>query len=140
MNVHATLRKRLRYAVDLDPRSSKTIAMRAGYSEGYLSGLINGHNNGNPTIGAVWALAGELGVDPLWLLGSDQHAAPERRPYEGHIAPRKLSPEVWQLVDQLRANGVNWHDVCRRLKADLGLVVHHSSLRRAWREKEACKD
>lgn len=139
MSIHDTFVKRMRYAVDMDPRSSKTIARRAGYSEGYLSALTGrGSAKGrNPTIGAVWALAGELGVHPLWLLGSDLHAGPERRTDQPvTVAPKKLPPEVWPLVEAMRAEGEVWPDIARRVRRDFGFIVHHASLRRAWSHRQ----
>ena len=73
MTVHATLHKRLREALDASDLNLKTIAHRAGYSSGYITSLAPRSKHmqpRNPTIGAVWAIAGALGVDPLWLLGA----------------------------------------------------------------------
>jgi transcriptional regulator with XRE-family HTH domain len=70
-DVHATLRERLNEALDRHPDHIKVIAERAGYNREYVASLA-GRRKGrtfSPTIGAVWAIAGALGVDPLWLLG-----------------------------------------------------------------------
>ena len=67
MTVHAILRTRLREALDASPLNLKTISHRSGYSSGYITSLTRSRN---PTVGAVWAIAGALGVDPLWLLGA----------------------------------------------------------------------
>lgn len=71
MTVNQIMRARLRKAIDASRLPLKTVSSRSGYSASYIAGLA-GRRVGapcNPTIGAVWALARALEVDPIWLLG-----------------------------------------------------------------------
>lgn len=67
-DVHASMRKRLRKALDDSPETLNAISKHAGYDPSYVGGLANGKKT-NPTIGALWAIAGALNVKPGWLLG-----------------------------------------------------------------------
>lgn len=71
-DVHETLRQRLNEALAAHPDSLAVISRRAGYNANYIGSLTGRRQrrNSNPTIGAVWAIAGAMGVDPLWLLGN----------------------------------------------------------------------
>lgn len=70
-NVHAILRDRLRKALSEAPGGLSRVSATSGYSKGYIAALAGRsvRQQNNPTIGAVWAIAGALGVDPFWLLG-----------------------------------------------------------------------
>jgi transcriptional regulator with XRE-family HTH domain len=71
VNVHDTLRVRLREALEASPLNLKAVADRSGYTAGYIRAIAgrSTRDQRNPTVGAVWAIAGALDVDPLWLLG-----------------------------------------------------------------------
>ena len=73
MSVHDTLRVRLREALKASHLPLKAVADRSGYTPGYVRAIAgrSTRDQRNPTIGAVWAIAGALGVDPLWLLGKE---------------------------------------------------------------------
>ncbi len=75
MSVHLTIRRRLAEAMQARRLTAREVAERSGYSAYYVRGVQRGRY-GNPTIGAVWALAGALEVDPGWLLGLDDRAPP----------------------------------------------------------------
>lgn len=70
-DIHAVLRQRLNEALDAHPDTLAAISRRAGYDPNYVGSLTGRRKrrNFNPTIGAIWAIAGAMGVDPLWLLG-----------------------------------------------------------------------
>lgn len=71
MTVNQIMRARLREAIASSKLPLKTVSSRSGYSPNYIAALA-GRRAGrpcNPTIGAVWALARALEVDPMWLLG-----------------------------------------------------------------------
>jgi transcriptional regulator with XRE-family HTH domain len=68
MSVHKIFRERLRATAKERGRGIyKQIAYKSGYTDGYIRGLAN--SGRNPTIGAVWAIAEALEVNPHYLLG-----------------------------------------------------------------------
>lgn len=69
MNVHETFRTRLREVTKARGRGTyKQVAIKSGYSEGYIRSMVSG--NRNPTIGAIWAVADALDISPFYLLGA----------------------------------------------------------------------
>ena len=68
MTVHQILRERLRAITRQRGRGIfKQIAFKSGYSDSYIRGLVSSRRN--PTIGAVWAIADALEINPFYLLG-----------------------------------------------------------------------
>ena len=126
-SVHLTLARRLRHAMLAQPRQSKQVAARAGYSDGYLRSLMCGE--GNPTIGAVWALAEALDADPLWLLGG-----PGEVPALAKRPPLSLTFEQWAQIGPRREAGATW----RQIADDCGCCK--DSLRSAWRRRKLSTD
>lgn len=136
-SVHHTLRRRLREAIERDDRTLTDIAKAAGYTPGYLSSLAGGQvSRGrlNPTVGALWAIADTLGVDPLWLLGGgEEMPTSEARP----VAKFQPLPEaIWAEVDTLRLIGHTWRDVARYLKTQHDLDIGEHNLRRRWTRRK----
>lgn len=137
-NVYDTLAKRLRYAIDLDRRSLSDVARASGYSTGYISALYRKHGTtANPSVGAIWAIADALNVDPLWLLGSDRHPEPVAPPPEArNTLPRRLSSAIWNEVNDLRDAGTTWPAIAEHLKTAHGIVIHSGNLRRSWQYRK----
>lgn len=70
MTINKTFQQRLNFAVKESGLSLDSIAYLSGYSANYIRRLKNGIMD-NPTISVVWAVAGALSIEPLWLLGED---------------------------------------------------------------------
>jgi transcriptional regulator with XRE-family HTH domain len=66
--ISRAFRDRLRLALREDPRSQREVARVSGYSDAYISRLLNGKRS-NPTLGFVETMALMLGRDPAWMLG-----------------------------------------------------------------------
>ncbi len=123
MSVHETFARRLKQAL-ATAGPLKVTAARSGYSRGYISALAQGHDS-NPTLGTVWALAGALNVDPLWLLGADvDQPLPEPRQQLGLTARQWADIEVW------REGGATWAWIA----TELGVCV--DALRGVWSRKK----
>lgn len=137
-NVYATLAKRLRYAIDLDRRSLSQIARASGYSTGYISALYRKTGpQVNSSLGAIWAIAGALNVEPLWLLGSDHHPEPVAPPPDDReTLPRRFPREVWDEINALREDGTTWPNIAKHLRETRDIVIHFSNLRRAWQYRK----
>ena len=54
---------------------------------------------------------------------------------EKALAPGKLPEALLEPVAAMREAGATWPEITAHLKAEHGLVFHHSSLRRAWRHR-----
>lgn len=135
MSVHEAFIQRLRQAL-ASAGPLKVTAARSGYSAGYISSLVHGRVS-NPTIGTVWALAGALDVDPLWLLGAnvDQPLAEPRE----HLG---LTASQWATIDDWHGGGATWSWIA----AEMG--VNADTLRGLWSRRKrlqrpvevVCKD
>ena len=66
--ISRTFRNRLKLALSDDARSQREIARVSGYSDAYISRLLNGKRS-NPTLGFVETMSQMLGRDPAWMLG-----------------------------------------------------------------------
>ena len=66
--ISRAFRDRLKLALSEDPRSQREIAKVSGYSDAYISRLLNGRRS-NPTLGFVETMSLMLGRDPAWMLG-----------------------------------------------------------------------
>lgn len=69
--ISRAFRNRLELALSEDPRSQREIARVSGYSDAYISRLLNGKRS-NPTLGFVETMALMLGRDPAWMLGMEE--------------------------------------------------------------------
>lgn len=127
------LRLRLDAAMRLRNTGVTDLAKRSGYEAGYISSLRKGRRS-NPTLATVWALAGALDVDPLWLLGGPK--APSKQA-TGRLRPDMLPAGCWNAVERLRAEGLCWRDVVARLHRLYGFEVHPDSLRKMWLRKNS---
>lgn len=131
MSPHRVLRRRLNEAMRLRAVRPVDLAKRSGYSAGYIANLRAGRGS-NPTLAAVWALAGALGVEPLWLLGGDA-TRPLARPTR--LQPEHMPPEAWDEATRLRDEGHSWQATASALQLMYGWEINRHSLRKAWLRK-----
>lgn len=127
------LRLRLDAAMRLRNMGVTDLAKRSGYEAGYISSLRKGRRN-NPTLAAVWALAGALEVEPLWLLGGPDAPSEQAK---GRLRPDMLPTGAWHTVERLRAEGLCWREVVARLRLLYGFEVHPDSLRKMHLRKNS---
>ena len=87
---------------DLD-LNQEDLADRAGVSRPYISNIERGYLT-NPTIDAVQAIAGALGVRPEYLLGWTEDPLGEDQPAslaEGRVVYQVASPVEYRQVQEL---------------------------------------
>lgn len=132
MSVHLTFSKRLGEAMRMRGQTLTGLSRVSGYNTSYLCRLRSGAQ-ANPTVGAVWALASALDVNPFWLLGGDDEPGDLHAPYRAR--PSSLSEAQWAYVADLRRRGLSWPKVTDWLRQHHGIIVHDHSLRRTAGKK-----
>lgn len=83
MSIHETFRTRLKSVLKTGKHGyQKEIADKSGYSPSYIRGLAS--SSRNPTIGAVWAIADALEINPFYLLGGETLERDEHKESENN--------------------------------------------------------
>lgn len=140
MSAHATLARRMRQALEASNLTFKQVASRAGYTVGFINNVAcRGAPRCNPTLGTLEALAGALGVDLLWLLGSDAHTGPQAPSGPRRLRTTCFSDEHWDALANWREAGVSWERSANALRDQFGILVQPDTLRRAWEVREERK-
>lgn len=71
----AQFQERIRAARKARNMSLEDVAAASGFTKSHVWELERGRSR-NPTVRAVWGLAGALAVTPGWLLGLDENTPP----------------------------------------------------------------